>query len=65
VPLKCFLVQVEQTVNGKHYRQQNRIFSAETAINVMNTMMRMDQALYRQSGAILPSRQWRSEEVEF
>jgi hypothetical protein len=57
-------VFVEQTVGGKTYRQKSVAYVINDNYSLMNQLMRMDNALYRKSGAILPGRVWWVEEME-
>ena len=58
-------IHVEQVVAGKQYEAHSTAYSVDNNFSLMNQMMRMDNALYRNSGAILPDRIWWVEEIEF
>ena len=59
-----YLVYVEQTVNGKSYRKSGVSYRVDNPIFLMNLCNRMDIALYRDSGAILPTRTWWTEVLD-
>lgn len=57
-------VFVQQTIGGKTYQQKSIVYSVDNNFSLMNQFMRMDNSLYRESGAILPGRIWWTEKLE-
>lgn len=58
------MIYVEQTIGNETFVQKSVAYNITSSNYLMNQLMRMDMALYRTCGAVLPSRTWRVEELE-